>query len=304
MLIAGSGTDTQQTLGIKPREQTAGGPRTMATYSKADFNADFYNKTRPTYPETFYEALMAFHAGPRELLVDVGTGSGFVARALAPHFARVVATDLLPVMLKEAENHPVANVEYVVAPAEVSPPSVAPASVDMLTAAECLHWVDHEVFFREAARVIRPGGTLAYWFYVDPRFVDHPELDAVYDRFCYDDYMGPYWQQPGRNHLRNRLADVAFPSQHFTGLVHVDHEPRDAVPAPTPLRIVKQLSVAAMVAYAKSWSAYHAYTAANPDLPDVAEEFGRALAAVLGTTSDPPLVVEWATVFWMASRTR
>ena len=48
---------------------------------------------------------------------------------------------------------------------------VAPASIDLATAAEALHWFDLNNFYPEMRRVLRPGGTLAAWGYGLLRFL-------------------------------------------------------------------------------------------------------------------------------------
>ncbi|HEY8923736.1 MAG TPA: methyltransferase domain-containing protein, partial [Polyangia bacterium] len=51
-----------------------------------------YARFRPTYPPALFEWL-AGQAPARETAVDVGTGSGQAAVALAAHFGRVLALD-------------------------------------------------------------------------------------------------------------------------------------------------------------------------------------------------------------------
>lgn len=37
-------------------------------------------------------------------------------------------------------------------------------SVDLITVASALHWLDHDKFFKECDRILKPGGTLAVNF--------------------------------------------------------------------------------------------------------------------------------------------
>lgn len=130
-------------------------------------HAKLYAQARPTYPEGLIAELAALAPG-RALAWDVGTGSGQAARMLARHFDHVHATDPSAGQIAEAEAHP--GVTFGVEAAEQC--SLGDASCDLVLAATALHWFDHDRFFPEAKRVLRPDGVLAAigydWFYVDP----------------------------------------------------------------------------------------------------------------------------------------
>jgi ubiquinone/menaquinone biosynthesis C-methylase UbiE len=110
--------------------------------------------------------------------LDCATGSGQAARGLADHFDRVIATDASAEQISNAGMHP--RIEYRVAPAESS--GLPDASVDLVTVAQGLHWLDHARFFAEARRVLRPGGAIAVWGYGDP-ILDTPELEKTLHHF-------------------------------------------------------------------------------------------------------------------------
>jgi ubiquinone/menaquinone biosynthesis C-methylase UbiE len=110
-------------------------------------------------------ALLLDMARPRPgwIALDVGTGGGHTALLLAPHVARVVATDLSPAMLAAARTHlakkDVSNVEFVPADAEDLP--FASATFDLVTCRNAAHHLpDPPAFAAEAVRVLRPGGRL------------------------------------------------------------------------------------------------------------------------------------------------
>ncbi|XP_037336196.1 putative methyltransferase DDB_G0268948 isoform X2 [Pungitius pungitius] len=99
------------------------------------------------------------------LAVDVGCGSGQGTILLAPHFTKVVGTDISPAQLEMAltNNKNPPNVSYRESPAEKLP--FASGEVDLLTAMTAAHWFDREKFLLEADRVLRPGGCLALLSY-------------------------------------------------------------------------------------------------------------------------------------------
>lgn len=96
--------------------------------------------------------------------LDVATGAGHMAFAVAPHVTEVVASDLTPQMLEVAANlareKGVTNVRFELADSEALP--FDEASFDLVTCRIAPHhFADVPRFVRECARVLKPGGTLA-----------------------------------------------------------------------------------------------------------------------------------------------
>jgi SAM-dependent methyltransferase len=161
-----------------------------------------YARYRPSYPPELF-AWLAAQAPGRRMSVDVGTGSGQAAVALAQQFERVIAVD--PSEKQLASAVPSEKVEYMLGAAEAT--GVDAGSADLLTAAQCFHWFDREKFFAEVRRVVRPGGCLAIWCYGLSKVT--PEIDAaVYE--LYEGFLGPYWE-PERKLVEEGYRSVAFP---------------------------------------------------------------------------------------------
>ena len=74
-----------------------------------------YARYRPTYPPALFAWLAEVSPG-RALALDVGTGNGQAAVALAAHFDQVIGQDPSDKQLGSAQPHP--NVRYQVARAE------------------------------------------------------------------------------------------------------------------------------------------------------------------------------------------
>lgn len=111
-------------------------------------------------------ALAALAEGKADARVlDLGCGGGHVAYAVAPHVAEVVAYDLSPDMLRvvgaAARERGLANLRTAEGPAERLP--FPDASFDLvLSRYSAHHWRDFAAGLREAARVLRPGGTAGF----------------------------------------------------------------------------------------------------------------------------------------------
>jgi SAM-dependent methyltransferase len=106
-----------------------------------------YARFRQGFPDSFFERVPL-----RGDVLDLGSGTGDLARGHARHGARVTALDLSPAMLSQAGDLP----RRVAARAEACP--FRAASFDGISAGQCWHWFDRPAAARECRRLLRPGG--------------------------------------------------------------------------------------------------------------------------------------------------
>jgi SAM-dependent methyltransferase len=223
-----------------------------------------YARFRPTYPAAMY-AWLADSAPGRALAVDVGTGNGQAARALAAHFERVLAFDPSEAQLRKAEPHP--RVEYRVAAAEAL--GLGDGSADLVLAAQAFHWFDAGRFFAEVERALRPGGLLALVTY--SLTVIDPAIDAVV--LDYYRELGPFWE-PERRLVEQGYAGVPAPF------------PELAAPA---FEMRHDWELAQLVGYLGTWSPLVRYREARGR--DPLDDFLPALRAAWGQAGARP--VRW-----------
>ena len=95
---------------------------------------------------------------------------------------------------------------YVCAPAEET--GARDRSIDMVTAAQALHWFDADAFFAEARRVLVPRGVMAVWGYGDP-VLDEPALQSIVHAFNRGT-LETYWR-PERSLLLDGYRTINFP---------------------------------------------------------------------------------------------
>ena len=120
---------------------------------------------------------------PSDRALDVSTGGGHVALALARHVAHVTASDLTPAMLAAARRHlsaeGVSNADYVIADAEALP--FLDASFDLVTVRIAPHhYPDAARAVREMARVLVPRGRLIV---IDNIAPEDAQLDALLNQW-------------------------------------------------------------------------------------------------------------------------
>ncbi|MET0896245.1 MAG: class I SAM-dependent methyltransferase [Acidimicrobiia bacterium] len=119
-----------------------------------------YGHHRQGFPSSMFDRLEPFGIGlAGQRVVDVGTGTGTVAREFALRGCHVIGIDPSTALLEQAhrldaEFH--AEVDHRVGSAEAT--GLDDGSVDVLSAGQCWHWFDRPAAVSEAARVVVPGG--------------------------------------------------------------------------------------------------------------------------------------------------
>jgi len=124
--------------------------------------ASDYGRHRAGFPDSLFERLRAFGIGvPGQRLLDLGTGTGTLARGFARRGCDVVGVDLAPSMLAEARRLCEAtrcSARFFAARAEAT--GLPEGAFDVVSAGQCWHWFDRRAAAREAARVLRAPGRL------------------------------------------------------------------------------------------------------------------------------------------------
>lgn len=122
----------------------------------ADFDdvAALYAVARPSYPQNAVDWLVGAAAHTE---VDVGAGTGLFTRLLVDGVRTVIAVEPSARMLYELRAS-LPRVRALQGAGERMP--LPDASADVVIFAQAWHWVDPPAAAAEAARVLRPGGSL------------------------------------------------------------------------------------------------------------------------------------------------
>lgn len=202
--------------------------------------AVLYSQFRPRYPDELFDFIGSLGSEHRSVW-DCATGSGQAAVGLANVFDQVIATDASEKQISMAEPHP--SIEYRVASAYES--GLERSSVDAVTVAQAIHWLDHDRFYEEVRRVLRPDGVIAVWGYGDPVIDDDRIHQVVHD---YNrGTIEAYWK-PERDIILSGLRTIAFPFR------EVD---------PPSFTMQRLWTLPELAGYMRTWSATAAYAEAH-----------------------------------------
>ncbi len=202
-------------------------------------HAKDYAGFRPKYPDSLVKYISRL-VKYRGVVWDCGCGSGQLSLPLAEEFQLVLASDISEEQIAQAPGHK--GILYTVQPAEHT--DFPDEFFDMVVVGQAIHWFDHEVFYREAKRVMGSNAVMVAVGYGLMRIT--PAVDEVLDHF-YQNIVGPYWE-PERRYIDEAYETLPFP-----------FEPIDVPAFEMPCLWTFQQ----MMGYLNTWSAVKKYEREN-----------------------------------------
>jgi SAM-dependent methyltransferase len=159
-----------------------------------------YARYRAGFPDSLFARLAALGVGlPEQDVLDLGTGTGSLARGFARRGCRVVGVDPSEPLLAEARRLDAReglSVDYRVGRAEDT--GLPAASFDVVGAGQCWHWFDRGRAAAEVARLLRPSGTIVIahfdWIPLPGNVVEATEqlIEAHNPSWCFGGGVGIY----------------------------------------------------------------------------------------------------------------
>lgn len=124
--------------------------------------AEDYRGFRAGFPESIFSHFAHFDIGlSGQTVVDLGTGTGTLARGFALRGCDVIGIDPDPRMIgqaRELDLESKVTVRYFQATAECT--GLEGGGADVVTAGQCWHWFDRVAAANEVIRVLKPGGKM------------------------------------------------------------------------------------------------------------------------------------------------
>ena len=148
----------QQESGMRPKPERYDS-HYAAWFKDPDVIAAY--PSRPPYAHAAIEFLSELVTDRPRRVLDIGCGTGDIARRLAPLVDHVDAVDFSAGMIESARQLPggaASNVRWIIGAVEDAP-LVAPYA--LITAGESLHWMDWEIVLPRLADVLSPNGVVA-----------------------------------------------------------------------------------------------------------------------------------------------
>jgi SAM-dependent methyltransferase len=167
-----------------------------------------YAQSRPRYPEelfTYLASLVTQH----DVAWDCATGNGQAAISLTNRFKKIIATDISSEQIKNAIKHK--QIEYKVCEAENS--FLDGRSINLVTVASALHWLNLDSFYNEVKRVLKAGGVLAVWTY-HIGYIE-PPFDQLFFHF-YKDVLSEYFVK-GAKLVDDKYSEIKLPGTPIDG---------------------------------------------------------------------------------------
>jgi len=202
-----------------------------------------YAQFRPHYPPEMIAYIVSLTKN-RHSALDVATGNGQVAVALAPYFETVQATDISAKQLANATAAP--NVAYTEQRAETT--TFANAQFDLITVAQAVHWFDFTAFYHEVYRILKPDGLFAIMGY--GLFSSNADTDMILRHF-YNGIVGPYWDAE-RRYLDENYTTIPFPFRELAAQKFTSHF---------------TWTIEQLTGYLETWSATQHYITTNGTNP-------------------------------------
>lgn len=143
--------------------------------------ADNYDRNRPEPPEALAEVLTRLAKRPfPDLVVDLGSGTGLSTRYWAGKARAVIGVEPTADMRRQAAlATQAANVSYREGLSHQT--GLPDGCAQIVTCSQSLHWMEPESTFKEAARILEPGGVFAAYDYDWPPTTGIWEADAAYE---------------------------------------------------------------------------------------------------------------------------
>lgn len=197
---------------------------------------DVYQQYRPYYPQKLYDVLFEYHSqgGAKwDMAVDFGSGDCAVPPFLLQRFKNVQATDISEHQLaigrdRLYKQEGIDKERFTVLACHAGQWPGPDNSVDMITSATSIHWFDQDAFFKDAARMLRKGGTLAFWFaHMQPCILDNDKVQELITTF-FREHLYPYFERSygsgvdkAKDMNASKLAAVGAPPELFESEVRV-----------------------------------------------------------------------------------
>ena len=175
-----------------------------------DAAAGLYDSARPAYPDELFDDLVSLaRLAPGARLLEIGCATGKATRPLLARGFTVVCVELGSELAETARRN-LAGLPVAIHVAPFEEWEGEPGAFDLVYAATAWHWLDPEIRYRKAHRLLRPDGHLAFWsaLHACPKGFDRffTEIQEVYDAI--GESYGEEWPPPRPEEIADESAEI------------------------------------------------------------------------------------------------
>ncbi|CEI65649.1 hypothetical protein FVEN_g8906 [Fusarium venenatum] len=275
-------------------------PRDIIFRNYSFEQASNYAEGRLGYSDNLIEFVLKQHSstgGQNGVVLDAGCGPGLATRMLAPHFDVAYGADPGNSMIEKAKqiggsSKAGTQIVYKMSSAEEVDKidGLDHSSVDLITAATAAHWFEMPKFWEAAAKLLKPGGTVAIWtvFRKSDTFGDNKVQALIEDlrenvlapynsegsQLTHDGYVNLVmpWDDPATASLYDRQSstrhELSAKDGYFPKTYMMDSKPSD-IPLDEALQRFDKL--------VNSFGAVNRWQQANPELIGTKDDIVRIL---------------------------
>jgi SAM-dependent methyltransferase len=243
-------------------------------------HALLYKKYRPSYDQKLIGRIIQFlnekHSGPYDLAIDVGCGTGQATKLLCDYFKDVKGFDISENQIEQAKCLEVEheNLKFYTSPCEQL--DLHDVSVDLILAANALHWFNLDLFFQECKRILKPTGVLAFFTNKELTIVHKDSGEALTRRLhAFRSALIPF-ENEVLTLVRNGYETIHPP---FAQILRDDSLVDDL-----------NWSLTDFVNYVQTWSYYRSYETENKD-GKLLESFVNDMQKILGFGAESVLML-------------
>ncbi len=150
-----------------------------------------YDEVRPDYPQELVSDVLKIPRVPSGgRILEIGTGTGKATKPFAERGYEITALDISEEQMGIARNNlsQFSNIKYIVSAFEQAD---LPANCfDLVFAAQAFHWIDPEMGYKKASKVLKERGYSAFFSNFQAKNAElEQQVRKLYTKYC-PDYPG------------------------------------------------------------------------------------------------------------------
>jgi SAM-dependent methyltransferase len=175
-----------------------------------------YEKSRPCYSPQLLEDIISYaNLAENQSAIEIGCGTGKATEPFLKTKCHVTAVELGKNMASYTREKFRNYTNFEIAEVPFEDYVCAENQFDLLYSATAFHWIEPEIGYRKAYRIIKNGGTLAL-FWNRPSVNDrdnrlHQKIQSIYHKFL------PQWGEKAKvdrgaqqKRIRNQITEYGF----------------------------------------------------------------------------------------------